>query len=62
MDPVIEAMLNLQARIAGDVIEINSNTWAVHGVIPVDGDVILGEFGTAQDARAVLDGLTSAGD
>lgn len=54
---VLDALLTQQARIAGDVIEIEEHTWAVHGVIPVDGDVILAEFDRPEDARALLDGL-----
>lgn len=54
---VLDALLIQQARIAGDVVEIEEHTWAVHGVIPVDGDVILAEFDRPEDARALLDGL-----
>jgi hypothetical protein len=43
------------ALIDGDVIEIDEHTWAIHGVIPVDGEVLLAEYGTLEEARAVLD-------
>jgi hypothetical protein len=45
--------------IAGDVAKISDDTWAIHGVIPVDGDVILEEFNSYDDARTVLDQLPS---
>ena len=54
---LLEAFVNDQARVAGDVIEIGPHTWAIHGVIPVDGDVIMGEFDSLQDAHAVLEKL-----
>ena len=43
--------------IAGDVAKISDDIWAIHGVIPVDGDVILAEFGSYDEARSVLDQL-----
>lgn len=54
---VLEAFVSQQARIAGDVIEVGPHTWAIHGVIPVDGDVIIGEFESPQEAHAVLEQL-----
>lgn len=52
---ILEALVNQQARVAGDILEIEGHTWAIHGVIPVDGDVIIAEFDSPQDAHAVLD-------
>jgi hypothetical protein len=48
-------------RVAGDVVEIAANTWAIHGVIPVDGDVIVAEFGSYDDARVALSRLSTDG-
>jgi hypothetical protein len=31
-----------RATIAGDVIELDGRTWAIHGSIAVDGDVTMG--------------------
>jgi hypothetical protein len=50
----LDALLYQQTQVAGDVIEVGPHTWAIHGVIPVDGDVILGEFDSPQDAHAAL--------
>jgi hypothetical protein len=44
-----------KAPIAGDVVEISEDTWAIHGTIPVDGDVILAEFDSYGEARTALD-------
>jgi hypothetical protein len=55
---VLDALYSHLGWIDGDVFRIDDNTWAIHGVIPVDGDVILAEFGKREDARAVLERLT----
>jgi hypothetical protein len=47
---------------AGDVIEIDSHTWAIHGSIAVDGDVIMAEYDTEEHARIVLHELSSFED
>jgi hypothetical protein len=44
-----------RARVAGDVVEIASGTWVIHGDIPVDRDVIMAEFETYDEARIALD-------
>jgi hypothetical protein len=54
---VVDALLREEARIAGDLIEIVPHTWAIHGSILVDGDVILAEFERQETARAVLEQL-----
>jgi hypothetical protein len=47
------------ATISGDITRIATNTWAVHGMIPVDGDVIMAEFDTYDEARAALDSIST---
>src|SRR4051794_14049424 len=51
-----------QAWVDGDVVAIDDGTWAIHGVIPVDGEVILTEFGTLEEAQAVLERIGDSGD
>ncbi len=43
-----------------NLIEIDPHTWAIHGSIPVGGEVILAEFGNQDDAKAALDLLWAA--
>jgi hypothetical protein len=43
-----------------DVVPIGPHTWAIHGSIPVDGEVILAEFDTEEDATAALELLVAA--
>ena len=53
----LEELVEEHATIAGDVIEIDTHTWAIHGSIAVDGDVIMAEFDTEEHARHVLEEL-----
>lgn len=50
----LEELVEEQATIAGDVIEIDAHTWAIHGSIAVDGDVLMAEFDSEEHARIVL--------
>lgn len=50
-------LLDENASIDGDVLEISNHTWAIHGEIPVDGEILMAEFDTYDDARNVLDQL-----
>ena len=56
---MIDDRLLEQAAVAGDIVEIDPNTWAIHGSIPVDGEVILAEFDRLENARAALTQLSS---
>jgi hypothetical protein len=53
----IEELVDEQAVVDGDVLEIDEHTWAIHGSIGVDGEVIMAEFAREEDARTVLDEL-----
>jgi hypothetical protein len=55
----LEELVEEHATIAGDIIEIDSHTWAIHGFIAVDGEVIMAEYETEEHARVVLDELTA---
>ncbi len=54
---LLEQLVDQRVRVAGDVVEVSLGTWAVHGSIPVDGEVILAEFSRRDEARSVLDQL-----
>jgi hypothetical protein len=43
-----------------NVLAIDPHTWAIHGSIPVDGDVILAEFHKKEDAELALELLAAA--
>ena len=46
------------ASIAGDVLQIGDNLWAIHGYIPVDCDVLLAEFDSYHQAANTLKQLS----
>jgi hypothetical protein len=53
----IEELVDEQATVAGDVLEIDDQTWAIHGSIAMDGDVIMAEFTREEDAVEALAAL-----
>lgn len=53
----LEVLVEENASIAGDVVEIREDLWAIHGFIPVDGDVLMAEFETYEQAATVLEEL-----
>jgi hypothetical protein len=56
----LEELVEEHATIDGDVLEIDAHTWAIHGSIAVDGDVIMAEYDTEEHARIALDELSTA--
>ena len=59
---LIESILHHRPRLDQDLFQIDTQLWAIHGYIPVDGEVILAEFDQPETARAVLARLTAAQD
>ena len=55
----LEEMVEEHATISGDVLEVDAHTWAIHGQIAVDGDVIMAEFESEEHARIVLGELAA---
>jgi hypothetical protein len=53
-------LLEENAWISGDVLQIGTAMWAVHGVILVDGNVLMAEFDSYDEARRALDQLGNA--
>jgi hypothetical protein len=50
----LQQLVEDRATIAADVVEVDPQTWAIHGVIPVGGDVIMAEFETEDEAKTAL--------
>ena len=51
----LEELVQERATIAGDVVEIDAHTWAIHGSIAVDGENAHGrEHGAAFMVRSCL--------
>lgn len=57
---VVQALAIDIACIAGDVVQVAPDVWAIHGFTAVDGDVLMAEFDSVERATAVLRGLTFA--
>jgi hypothetical protein len=53
----LEELVEQHARVAGDIYAIDSRTFAIHGTILVDGEVIMAEFDRIEAARAALEQL-----
>jgi hypothetical protein len=54
---LLRDLLGDNTTIDGDVLKIGTGTWAIHGVIPVDGEVLMAAFDTYDEAQHVLDEL-----
>jgi hypothetical protein len=42
------------AAVSGDVLPVGNNLWAIHGYIPVDGEVLMAEFDNYDQAASTL--------
>lgn len=45
------------AYIAADLVMLGEGSYAIHGTIPLDGEVLMASFNREQDARGVLEQL-----
>ena len=59
-EAVLDSILPLNARLAQAVFQMDTDLWAIHGYVPVDGEVILAEFDHRETATAVLAQLAAA--
>jgi hypothetical protein len=57
---IIEYLIAVHARVARDVVQIAPSTWAIHGPIAVDGEVIMAAFNSREAADLAIDQLWSA--
>ncbi len=57
---LIEVLIDEHVRIDCNIIPIEDGTWAIHGSIAVDGNVILAEFDSRDDAEAALERIAAA--
>jgi hypothetical protein len=57
---IIEDLIQVHARIARDVVQIDPSTWAIHGPIAVDGEVIMAQFNSRAAGDLAIDQLWSA--
>jgi hypothetical protein len=57
---LIEELIDEHIRVDCTLIPINGNTWAIHGKVVVDDNVILAEFDTKEDAEDALARINAA--
>jgi hypothetical protein len=57
---IIEYLIQVHAHVARDVVQIAPTTWAIHGPIAVDGEVIMAAFESRDAADVAIDQLWSA--
>ena len=53
----VMAMVDGGAELDGDVFQLTATTWAIHARIAVDGETILAEYDTPEDAQHVIDSV-----
>jgi hypothetical protein len=53
----LEELVEENASIAGDVLQVGTHLWAIHGFIAVDGDVLMAEFDSYEEATSTLEQL-----
>src|SRR5262245_30139790 len=46
-------LVNSHTEVAGDVLQIGT-AWAIHGLVPMDGHVLLAEYDSLESAQAAL--------
>ncbi len=51
---VLATLLELARQIDGEVVQISEDTWAIHGCVPYDGDIIVAEFHERAVAHEML--------
>ena len=57
---ILDSILLLRPRLGQDIFQMDSELWAVHGYVPVDGEVILAEFDHRETAAEILAQLAVA--
>jgi hypothetical protein len=57
---VIQELIDEHFPFDCNLIEVDAHAWAIHGSIPVGGEVILAEFGNKADAETALELLSAA--
>ncbi len=55
----LRSLVAENASVSGDVVQLEENLWGIHGVIPVDGDVLMAEFDSYDEATSTLEQLRS---
>jgi hypothetical protein len=57
---IVQVLVDEHVHVSCDLIPIDETTWAIHGSISVDGEVIVAEFHDRADAESALEQLSAA--
>ena len=55
----LQELVEENAWIQGSVLYVGYDIWAIHGIIAVDGDVLMAEFESYDQAQSALDEVLS---
>jgi hypothetical protein len=53
-EDVLNELVYEHARVSGDTFPIDAQSWAIHGFIAVDGDVIMATFSSREEAQRAI--------
>ena len=62
LERIVEALAEEHVQVSCDIVPIDDHTWAVHGSISVDGEVILAEFDDLDDAELAAQEIAESTD
>jgi hypothetical protein len=57
---IIQELIDEHLRADCTLVQIDAHTWAIHGTIAVDSNVILAEFSNQEDAQTAIEQLSAA--
>ena len=59
---IVQELIDEHIHASRDIVPIDDQTWALHGVIAVDGEVIIAEFDDRADAESALEQVAATED
>lgn len=62
LETLIDSIVLQRPRFDQDIVQLDAQIWAIHGYIPVDGEVLVAEFEDRETASSVLARLLAAQD
>jgi hypothetical protein len=57
---IVEVLIEEHVEVSCDIVPIDEHTWAIHGSIAVDGEVILAEFDDPDDAELAAEEIATS--
>jgi hypothetical protein len=56
---VVRALIDEHVQVSCELVPIDDHTWAIHGSIAVDGEVIVAEFDDRDDAEIAVEEIAA---